>query len=131
MSECPKDRLYASNHMWVRVNSKENTAELGLSEDAVENLGEFLSIDLPQVEDELEIDINCIFLHLHKKEVEPVTSPLTGRVLQINREVLKNPELLHLEPYEQWLLRMEYDEDEELEMLMQAEDYSAWLDENM
>ncbi len=131
MIELPSDRKYSTQHVWLRLSKKKNNAELGLTEDMVETLGEVISIDLPMPEDELEIDNNCVFLHLAGNRIEPIRTPLTGRVLEINRALLKSPEQLHLHPYEQWLFRMEYDEEEELDMLMDGASYSAWLDEHM
>jgi len=114
--------------MWTQTNKAEATAVVGLTEDLVENLGEILSIDMPMAGDELEMDAMCIHLH-RQADIHHLCSPLTGRVLEINRNVLDDPSLLHVAPYEHWLYKMEYDEPDELEMLMDAAQYCKYVDQ--
>jgi glycine cleavage system H protein len=114
--------------MWVRIDSKKSTAVVGLTEERAEGLPEILSIDMPMVDDELEMDMDCMHFHLDTG-IKIALSPLTGRVLEINRDVLDNPDLLHLKPYVNWLFKMELDDLEELETLMTAKEYGRYLDQ--
>lgn len=126
-NEYPKDLRYTQRHCWVKADEKRHTARVGITEDRAEKLKEILSIDLPMVGDELEMDEPC--LHIHRQTaITDLPAPLTGRVIEINKEVLDNPALICLDPYERWLFRMEYDEVEELEMLMNANQYATFMD---
>ncbi len=127
MDECPVDLSYTHRHIWVRTDEKKQTATVGMTQDLVEGLDEILSVDMPMVADELEMDVMCVHLHLPTR-IFHVHAPLSGRVKEINREVLDDPGLLHVAPYVHWLYAMEYDEPEELDLLMSGSQYSRYLD---
>jgi glycine cleavage system H protein len=124
------DLSYTKHHMWVRMDKGAkgaHTATIGITEELVEQLAEIFGIDMPMVGDELDMDTFCIHLHL-KNRIHHLRSPLTGRVTEINRDVLDNANLLHLSAYKNWLYRMEYDDPEEVHLLMSADQYSRFLD---
>lgn len=127
VNEYPKDLRYTQRHVWVKAEEKRRTARVGITEDMAEKLREILSLDMPMVGDELEMDEPCIHIHRPTAIVD-IPAPLSGRVLEINRDVLDNPAVICLDPYERWLFRMEYDEAEELEMLMNANQYATLMD---
>ncbi len=128
MIECPDSFIYSHRHVWVQIeDSGACIARIGITEHLQEELPEILSIDMPMTGDELEIDIPCIHLHL-ESGIQEVYAPLTGRVEAINREVLDNPDHLHMAPYKNWIMRVEYDEEQELELLMDAETYTQFVE---
>jgi len=123
----PKDLLYTQRHVWVKFEKKKHHATVGITNALQEELPEILSIDMPLIGDELEMENDCVHLHL-PKTIHRLPAPLTGRVLSTNHDVIDQPRLLHLSPYESWLYTMEYDEPEEVEMLMNATQYMSYLD---
>jgi len=123
----PQDLSYSQEYMWTRTNSDDGSAEVGITEDFIESVGEISSIDLPLAGDELDMDHLCIHLHM-RSNLRHLRSPLSGRVLEVNKDVLDNPNLLHVAPYKQWLYRMEFDEPDELDMLMSSKQYARYLD---
>ncbi len=128
MTETASDSLaYSRRHMWVQADPETHQALIGITDYLADTIGIIVSIDLPQVDDELEMDAFCARLHLSKR-ILSLRSPLTGRVLEVNEEVQDNPSLLSLDPYRNWLCRMEYDEDEELELLMGSARYARFVD---
>ncbi len=124
----PAELSYNAQHLWVDMDEEQHTATVGITDELAERLAEILSVDLPMVGDELDLDTYCIHLHLNKR-IHHLQSPLTGRVLEINRDVLDNPSLLHLSPYKNWLYRMEYDDEDEVHLLMSADQYARFLDQ--
>jgi glycine cleavage system H protein len=128
MLEHPEELSYSTRHLWVKADADERVASVGITEDLLERLGEIVSVDMPMVGDELDIDTFCIHLHLESR-IHHLRSPLTGRVLEINRDVLDNAALLHLSPYTHWLYRMEFDDADELHLLMSAAQYAKYLDQ--
>jgi len=127
MSEYPKELRYTTSHVWAKVDPKKRQARIGVTDELTTRLREILSIDMPMLGDELEMDAPC--LHIHRAtSIFNLPSPLTGRIVEINRDVLDNPDLLFLEPYRHWLFVMEYDEEDELDMLMNASQYQSHLD---
>ena len=129
MIELPQDRLYTLRHVWVKIeDEEEGVAAVGITEQLQEELPEILGIDLPLNGDELEIDALCVHLHLDDGDIFDLSSPLTGRVRETNRDVLDNPDLLHVAPYKNWLFRMEYDEIDEVELLIAPDRYLAYVE---
>lgn len=128
MLEHPEELSYSARHLWVKADEDQRIATVGITDDLAEELVEVLSIDMPMVGDELDIDTYCIHLHLGTR-IHHLRSPLTGRVTEINREVLDAPSLLHLSAYQHWLYRMEFDDADELQLLMSAAQYAKYLDQ--
>jgi len=127
ISDYPKDFRYTQHHVWVKPEGKKRLARIGITEELANKLQEILGIDMPMVGDELEMDAPC--LHIHRAtSISYLSAPLSGRVTQINKDVLDNPRLIALDPYTHWLFSMEYDEEEELDMLLTASQYAAHLD---
>ncbi len=127
MLEYPPQLSYSHHHMWAAPDEKTGLARVGVTPDLIEELDEIMSIDLPMVDDELEMDCMCVHLHLDA-EIHHLYSPLSGRVTRINRDVLDDPDLLHVNPFENWLYEMEFDEIEELDFLMSDTQYISFLD---
>ena len=127
MLEHPKHYAYTERHLWAAVEEATSRATIGMTEELVEMLAEIESVDMPMVGDELDMDTYCIHLHLPAR-IHHLRSPLSGRVLELNRDVLDNPGLLAINPYEHYLYRMEYDDQGELEVLMNAVQYGKYLD---
>ncbi len=124
----PKHLKFTPNHVWVKTH--DHTATVGLADDLQHEITAIESIDLPLVDDELEMDLDCVTLHLADVELYHIPSPLTGRVIEVNADALDQPEQIFLSPYERgWLFKMEYDEPDELEMLMSSTEYAAFLEE--
>ena len=121
-------RAYTNRHTWVLPDEDKNIATVGITDYLTEELVAIQSIDMPLVGDELEMDTFCIHLHLAKR-IHHLRSPLSGRVVEINKDVQDNPSLLHLDPYKNWLYRMEFDDPDELEMLMDINRYTRFIDQ--
>ena len=101
-------RAFTNRHTWVLPDEDKNIATVGITDYLTEELVAIQSIDMPLVGDELEMDTFCIHLHLAKR-IHHLRSPLSGRVVEINKDVQDNPSLLHLDPFKNWLYRMEFD----------------------
>ena len=127
MLDCPANLLYHPRHLWVRPNDSQETVKVGITDELQERLPEIYSVDLPAVGTDVEIDAPCFHFHL-PSGIRHLKAPLSGRVVEINSRVLDNPELLHLAPYEHWLVRMEIDIPEELHLLLDAERYKSFLE---
>jgi glycine cleavage system H protein len=86
----PQELLYSHRHLWVRHDPEKMQAWIGITDFLQEHLPEVESLDIPLEGDELEMDVPCVFLHLSTKRIRKLYSPLSGRVLEINRDVLDN-----------------------------------------
>lgn len=127
MAEEKDTRAFSRRHIWALLDETKRTAYIGITDFLEEQLAEIVSIDMPEPED--EIDVDSIFIHLHlTNRIHHLRSPLTGRIMELNKEVLDNCSLVHLDPNKYWLLKMEYDNDEEINLLMDARQYAEFVD---
>lgn len=128
MSNDADTRVYSNRHLWAQPNAKKKTALIGITDFLSEELGEIVSIDMPLLGDELDMESFCIHLHLRGR-MHHLRSPLSGRVLEINKDVQDNGNLIHLDPYKHWLYKMEYDDKDELDLLMSPAQYGRFVDQ--
>ena len=127
MTEENDPRSFSKTHLWVQIDEQNGIAYVGITDYLAEQLAEIGSIDMPEPGDEVEMDNMCIHLYLSKR-IHHLRSPLSGRVVECNKEVLDNCSLLHLDPNKYWLYSMEYDNLEELDLLMDARQYAEYVD---
>ena len=104
---------FSAAHVWVRVEGSE--AVLGLSDFLQDQMGEITKLALPDLGDILHA--NKRMGHVESEEASsPLDAPVTGEVLEVNGEVLENPDLVNSEPYGSgWLLRVRLEDPRQLE----------------
>ena len=122
----PSDLRFSEEHEWVRVES-DGSAVVGITEFASESLGDIVYVELPEVGAELSQfekmgEIESV------KAVSDLNSPVGGRVLERNDKLTDNPEIVNEGPYESgWMLKVALGDTEDLDKLMTAEQYKAFL----
>jgi glycine cleavage system H protein len=111
----------------VRVEDGE--AVLGISWYAQDALGEIVYVDLPNEGDEFSEGQKYGELE-SVKAVSDVYSPLSGEVLAVNDELNDEPSLINQDPYGKgWIVRIRMSDPSQVESLMSAEEYKAFLKE--
>ena len=117
----PDDCRYSDSHEYVRGEGDQ--ARLGISSFAVDQLGDIVFVDLPEVG--ASIQKGKSFGSVESvKAVEDLISPISGVVEARNEAVLSSPEELQNDPYgEGWLLLVRPGDPAEIAALMAAEDY--------
>ena len=113
---------FSAAHVWVRVEGSE--AVLGLSDYLQDQMGEISKLELPDLGDLLRAGRRMG--HVESEEASsPLEAPLSGEVVEVNLEVLENPDLINLDPYAGgWLLRIRMDDPRELDELINEEEYA-------
>ncbi|MCQ2397587.1 MAG: hypothetical protein MJ106_07825 [Lentisphaeria bacterium] len=127
MAEYPDNRVYNTHHVWAQCTPKTRTALVGITDFLAEEMGNIDSIDVPMEADELEMDSLVIHIHV-KSRLRHFRCPLTGRVLEVNQDVLDDPAQIYLDWKKAWLFKMEYDDPDELDLLMNGTQYTHHLD---
>ncbi len=124
----PEDRFYSEEHLWVK-KERGSRVSVGLSDFACRRYGEIIDLELP--EEGEEIEKGEVFGSVETpRGVEELIAPVSGEVLEVNEEVLEDPELVSEDAYgEGWLLRVKLDDPDELEELMSADEYEDYLEE--
>jgi glycine cleavage system H protein len=119
----PEDCRYADSHEYVR--SEGELARVGISAFAVDQLGDIVFVELPEVGS--SVAQGSSFGSVESvKAVEDLLAPLTGTVEARNEAVLASPEELQNDPYgEGWLLLVRPSDPAQLAGLMDAAAYGA------
>jgi glycine cleavage system H protein len=112
---------FSAAHVWVRVEGE--VAELGLSDYLQDQMGEITSLDLPDLGDVLQARKRMG--HAESDEASsPIEAPVSGEVVEVNAEVLENPDLVNSDPFGAWLVRVRLEDRAELEDLIGEEEYA-------
>ena len=121
----PRNCRYTKDHFWVRPEG--NEAVIGLSDHLQNELGEIIFVDLPDVEDDIEITGNFGIIE-STRSVSDMTTPVSGTVMQVNLDLEAGPELINEDPYgDGWLLRLQLDEPQQIDSLMVPEEYEDYI----
>ena len=116
---------YSKSHEWARVEGAE--AVIGISDYAQHKLSDVVFVDLPAIGKELRKDAACMVIE-SVKAAEDVFTPVSGTVSGRNEKLAKQPELLNSDPFgEGWLVRVKLADAKELDSLMDAAAYRAYV----
>jgi glycine cleavage system H protein len=119
----PDDRRYADSHETAQPEGE--LARLGLSAFAVDQLGDIVFVELPEVGATI-VQGQSFGTVESVKAVEELVAPISGTVEARNEAVLASPEELQSDPYgEGWLLVVKPADPAQLEGLMDAATYAA------
>ncbi len=124
--EYPENLRYLDSHEYVRLDG--DVATLGISAFAIDQLGDIVFVELPEVGD--TVTKGEPFGNVESvKAVEDLYSPVAGTVLESNTEITDAPEKLAEDPYgEGWLLKIQVTEADDLEETLSASEYRAQVE---
>ena len=121
----PVELLYTKEHEWIRVD--EGVGTVGITDYAQNQLGDIVFVELPKPGDHITAKESFGTVE-SVKAVSDIYSPVTGEVTSINGKLQDSPELLNADPHgEAWLIRVLIEDHKEVENLMTAEQYEAYL----
>lgn len=121
-----KDLLYTEEHEWVRVEG--NCAYVGIDDYAQEHLGDVVYVELPEGEEELEKGETFASVE-SVKAASDIYMPLSGKIVEVNDVLDSDPGLLNADPYENWIIKIEMTNPDEVDDLMSHFEYTAFLEE--
>lgn len=123
----PNDLYYTENHEWISIDGKE--VVVGISEHAQEELGDIVFVELPSVEEELD-QFEEFGVIESVKAVSDVFMPVSGVIVEVNEDLMDEPEKINEDPFESgWLIKVEIKDKGELDELMDSKEYEAFLEE--
>lgn len=123
-----KGLYYSNDHEWVKVDG--NDAYIGISDYAQHNLGDIVYVELPEIDDEIAKDDTFSSVESVKAAAD-VYIPVGGKVLEVNEALVDDPALLNVDPYENWIIKVELSDKAQLDDLMNSEDYEKFLSEEV
>ena len=121
MSKVLNDVRYAESHEWVRIEGE--FAYVGISDYAQHALGNIVYVDMPEVGDEVEQGEEFGAVE-SVKAASDLFSPISGEVVEINEALEDAPELVNEDAYENWIMKVNFNDAAELDNLLDAEAYA-------
>lgn len=115
MSNIVEGLLYSESHEWVKVDG--DTAIIGVSDFAQEEMGDITYVDLPSEGDEFSAGESFGALESVKASSDLYT-PVSGEVVAVNTELEGAPESVNEDPYGAWIIKIRMSDSRELEALM-------------
>ncbi|MDD0973541.1 glycine cleavage system protein GcvH [Pseudomonas fontis] len=127
MSNIPADLRFAESHEWARLEA-DGTVTVGISDHAQQALGDVVFVELAEVGKVFSAG-DAAGVVESVKAASDIYSPVSGEVIAVNEELADSPEALNESPYESWIFKLKPSNPAELENLLDAAGYKAFIGE--
>jgi glycine cleavage system H protein len=128
MKVLPDDLLYSREHVWVRVDG--NLATIGITDYAQDKLGEVISIELPEVDTDIERDEPFGTVESALKGAVELISPVSGEVISVNEDLMDDIGIVNSDPHDTgWMIVVEMSDPDEFDDLLDLRGYNDFLAE--
>ncbi len=125
-NEYPQDLKYVDSHEYVRVEG--DIATIGITSFAVNQLGDIVFIEMPEINTDVTQGDNLGSIE-SVKAVESIYAPISGTIVDRNDSAIDSPEILGESPYtDGWIIKIRISNPEELETLMTVEKYISFVE---
>jgi glycine cleavage system H protein len=121
----PGDLRYTKDHEWLRDEG--DTAAVGITAHAQEQLGDVVFVDLPAVG--TPVSQGAAFGTVESvKAVSDLFAPVSGEVIAVNEALAKKPELVNQDPYgAAWMIKIRPADKAQLDSLLAPSAYEKLL----
>ena len=117
---------YSESHEFVKVVG--SVGYIGITDYAQHALGNIVYVDMPDVDDDIEVDEDFGAIE-SVKAASDLKSPVSGKVIEVNEALEDEPDLLNKDAYENWIIKVELTDTAELKNLMDAKAYEEFCAE--
>lgn len=118
----PDDLRYSSDHEWIKIEEN-NRARVGITDYAQDALGDVVFVELPEVGATVKAGDSISEIE-STKSVSDIYAPLNGVVVEVNNDLVEEPERLNSDPYgEGWIYMIELADGADTTELLTAEAY--------
>jgi glycine cleavage system H protein len=122
----PAKYRYTKEHEWIEVSGIIGT--VGITDYAQNSLGDIVYVDLPKIGSTVES--GKVFGSVESvKAVSDLYSPVSGTVTEVNESLTSDPEKINKEPHTAWILKVELSSPGEIDKLLDASAYEAFIKE--
>ena len=125
MAKVIEGLYYSESHEYVRIEG--DYGYIGITDFAQNALGNVVYVDMPEVDDEVEAGEEFGAVE-SVKAASDLISPVSGTVVEVNEELEDSPELINQDAFENWIIKVELSDAEELGNLMDAAAYQAFCE---
>jgi glycine cleavage system H protein len=122
----PANYRYTKEHEWISVEGK--TGTIGITDYAQNSLGDIVYVDAPKVGD--TVTAHTTFGSVESvKAVSDLFSPVSGTVTEVNESLKNEPDKINTVPHETWIIKVELSDPAEIDTLLDAAAYEAFIAE--
>ena len=125
MAKVIEGLYYTESHEYVRIEGE--YGYVGITDYAQNALGNVVYVDMPEVDDEVVAGEEFGAVE-SVKAASDLIAPVSGTVVEVNEALEDQPELINQDPYENWIIKVELSDEEELGNLMDAAAYQAFCE---
>ncbi|WP_424036894.1 glycine cleavage system protein GcvH [Prevotella histicola] len=126
MTKVIEGLYYSESHEYVKVAG--NVGYIGITDYAQHALGTIVYVDMPDVDDDVEMDEDFGAIE-SVKAASDLKAPVSGKVLEVNEALEDDPGLLNKDAFENWIIKVELTDTSELKDLMDAKAYDEFCAE--
>lgn len=116
---------YSESHEFVKVEG--DFGYVGITDYAQHELGNVVYVDMPEVDDEVTAGEEFGAVE-SVKAASDLISPVSGKVMEVNEALEDEPELINKDAFGNWIIKVELSDKAELEQLMDAKAYEAFIE---
>ena len=128
MSIDEKNLKFLESHEWARIED-DGTVTVGISNHAQELLGDIVFVELPEVGSNIEMKASVAVVE-SVKAASDVYTPISGEVMEVNEDLVSNPEIINSSPYNQgWFFKVKPQNINELNGMLDLEAYKKFSQE--
>ena len=125
MAKVIEGLYYTESHEYVRIEG--GFGFIGITDYAQNALGNVVYVDMPEVDDEVEAGEEFGAVE-SVKAASDLISPVSGTVVEVNEALEDTPELINQDAFQNWIIKVELSDEEELGNLMDAAAYQAFCE---
>ncbi len=122
------ERKFTKEHEWVEKSDQ--IIIVGITEFAQDQLGDIVSIELPQISSSFKQNDVMIIIDSVKASSD-IYCPVDGEIVEINERLLEHPELINRSPYEEgWIVKIKPSNPEQIDSLLSKDQYDELVGQN-
>lgn len=119
---------FSETHEWIRLDN--GTIKVGITDYAQKELGDIVFLEMSKKEGEAIQAKEVLSTIESVKAVSEIYSPVSGTILEINSEVLKQPEIINQAPFQQgWIVKIQLNDSKQLQSFMNESEYRKHIGE--
>ena len=122
------EKKFTKEHEWIEKSDQ--IIIIGITEFAQDQLGDIVSIELPQVSSSFkQNDVMAIIDSV--KASSDLYCPVDGEIIEVNEKLLEHPELINQSPFEEgWVVKIKPNNPEQIDSLLSKEQYDKLVGQN-
>lgn len=127
MSKVLENLYYAETDEWIKIEG--DLGIVGITDYAQDKLGDIVFLEEAPLGKKVKKGERVISIESVKAAAD-IHSPVSGEIVEVNKEAVQNPQLINEDPYGKgWLFKIKIENKDELKELMDAKNYSEYRKE--